>query len=257
MATIITIGTQKGGVGKSTTAGALTAGLTLKGYKTLCIDLDPQTNMTATVAGLKILADKTPSSYEVITDRVSATDAVIQTSRGDIIKGSENLIKVESEITETGREYRLKEALADIQKSYDFIVIDTPPSLGILLINALASSDYLIIPTLTDLYCLQAIGQLYKTVQVVQAYCNKDLRIAGLLITQHNGRVIVNKDVAKRITKTAEQIGTKVFDTIIRYSTVFREATVRQRDIITYSPRSKPAQDYVCLVDEVIERCRK
>ena len=177
MARIISIINQKGGVGKSTTAEALLAGLTLKGYKTLAVDLDAQGNLTyATGAN-----SQGATSLGVLTREVDAGDAIQHTPSGDIIPSNKALAGADAFITDTGKEYRLKEALESVASEYDYIIIDTPPALSILTINALTASNSLIIPAQADIYSLQGIEQLAETIQPVKRYCNPTLSIEGII----------------------------------------------------------------------------
>ena len=155
---------QKGGVGKSTTAEALGAGLTLKGYKVLFIDLDAQGNLTYTLGA----NSKGYNSLDVLTQEATAEAAIQHTDRGDIIPSTPALAGADTAITSTGKEYRLKEALEPLKKSYDFIVIDTPPALGILTINALTACTGAVIPAQADIYSLQGISQLNQTIETVR-----------------------------------------------------------------------------------------
>jgi len=250
MTYVISIANQKGGIGKSTTAQSLGAGLFLKGYKTLLIDLDPQRNISYTIG-----ADFTkPTAYEFMTKRATAEEVIQDTPQGKVIPAGENLSNLDLELTSTGKEYKLKEALDPIKKDYDYIIIDTPPALGILTVNALTTSDSLIIPSQADIYSLQGIGQLYKTIQAVRMYCNSKLKIQGILLTKHNTRTILNRDMGELIEDTAKQLDTEVYQTFIRESVVVREAQAKKQDIFTYAPNSNPTQDYLSFIEEVIER---
>lgn len=181
MARIISIINQKGGVGKSTTAEALLAGLTLKGYKTLAVDLDAQGNLTyATGAN-----SQGATSLGVLTREVDAGDAIQHTPSGDIIPSNKALAGADAFITDTGKEYRLREALESVASEYDYIIIDTPPALSILTINALTASNSVIIPAQADIYSLQGIEQLAETIQPVKRYCNPTLSIEGILLTRY------------------------------------------------------------------------
>lgn len=252
MSYVISIANQKGGIGKSTTAQALGAGLYLKGYKTLLIDLDPQGNITYTAG-----ADITKSTaYDLLINRASIDEVIQSTKQGRIIPANERLSNLDLELSTTGKEYRLKEALEPIKKNYDYIIIDTPPALGILTINALTASDSLIIPSQADIYSLQGIGQLYKTIEAVKMYTNPKLKIQGILLTRYHTRTILNRDMGELIEETAKQFDTRIYKTFIRESVTVREAQAKKQDIFTYAPKSNPSKDYISFIDEVIERSK-
>ena len=252
MSYVISIANQKGGIGKSTTAQALGAGLHLKGYKTLLIDLDPQGNISYTLE-----ADtQQPTAYDLLNNKVPIKEGVQETKQGDLIPASERLSNLDLELTATGKEYRLKELLDPIKNDYDFIIIDTPPALGILTINALTASNSLIIPSQADIYSLQGIGQLYKTIEAIRQYTNPSLLIQGILLTRYHTRTILNRDMGEIIEDTAKQFKTSIYKTFIRESVVVREAQAKRKDLFTYAPKSNPAKDYLAFTKEVIERSK-
>ena len=250
-AKIIVTANQKGGVGKSTTAEALAEGLTIKGKKTLLIDLDPQRSITLTSG-----ADTTkPNAYDVLTGRINAQEATqYRTQQADIIPASKNLVRLDVELTATDKEYRLKEKITPLLSSYDFIIIDTPPALGILTINALTAATGLIIPAQADLYSLQGIGQLYDTIEVIRAYTNQSLTLNGILLTRHNSRSVLSRDMAETAANTATQIGTFLYDTVIREAVALKEAQASQQSIFEYAPKSNAAADYLSFTEEFLER---
>ena len=246
---VITITNQKGGVGKSTTASALNFGLKNKGYKTLLIDLDAQGNLSYTLT-----ANNPPiSSLEVLTGTATIKDAIQHTAQGDILPASPSLAGADTLITETGKEYRLKEAIETIINDYDYILIDTPPALGTLTINALTACDSVIIPAQADIYSLQGIGQLIQTIQTVKKYCNPNLTVKGILITRYNTRTVIAKDMTDLLEQTANQIKTKLFNTKIRECVAIKEAQAMQTDIFTYAPNSNASTDYRHFTDELIK----
>jgi chromosome partitioning protein len=246
----ISLANQKGGVGKSTTAQALWAGLHLKGYRVLLIDIDPQGNTTYTVG----ITSTTSTAYELLTRKAHVKDTIVNTPNGDIIPSNKQLIKLDLELISTGKEYKLKEALETVKEEYDFIVIDTPPALGILTVNALTASDNLIIPAQAEIYSLQGIGDLYDTINAVKKYCNPNLKIKGILLTRHNSRTILSRDMFELIGDIARQINTFVYKTIIREGVVIKEAQASQRDIFTYSFKSNVSKDYLSFINEFLER---
>lgn len=239
---------QKGGVGKSTTSNAIGAGLFQRGYKVLFIDLDAQGNLSYSMK----CENKPLSSLEVLTGTATAREATLTTPQGDIIPASPALASADTIITDTGREYRLKEALEPLKEVYDYIIIDTPPALGTLTINALTACDSVIIPAQADIYSLQGIGQLNQTIQTVKRYCNKGLTIKGIVITRYSPRAVLTRDMTDLLEDTAKQLNTKVFASRIRECIALKEAQASQTDIFTYNPRSNAGIDYKALLEEMI-----
>ena len=245
---VIAIVNRKGGVGKTATAQALGAGLIRKGCSVLYIDLDSQTNLTyglgADAAGL--------SSMDVLTGEATAQEAIQHTPQGDVIAGAEALAGADAAIDGTGKEYRLKEALEGLQ--YDYCIIDTPAALGTLTVNALTAADSVIIPVQAEVYSLQGIGQLSKTIEAVKKYCNRNLYIRGILITRYNGRAIISRDMQANLEDAAQQLKTRLYSTPIRECVSIKEAQAQQQDIYSYAPRSNAAKDYAAFIEEFTER---
>ena len=240
---------QKGGVGKSTTAEALSAGLFLKGFKTLAIDLDAQGNMTYTA---KAVTDGS-TALGVLMGEVKPEAAIQHTDNsGDIIAASKALAGADAFIKETGKEYRLKEALESLQGMYDYIIIDTPPALGILTINALTACSSVIIPAQADIYSLQGIEQLAETIKPVKKYCNHSLTIAGILLTRYSPRAVLSREVAEIAEQLAQRLGTRVFHTTIRENISVKEAQISQTSLFDYAPNSNAAKDYQAFIEELL-----
>ena len=249
MSKAIAVINQKGGVGKSTTALAIGAGLSLKGYSVLFIDLDAQGNLSYTLG-----ADTKGYNAMGVLERPETAKAEIQhTPQGDIIASSPKLAGADKLLEETGKEYRLKEALESLQGAYDYIIVDTPPALGILTINALTACTGAIIPAQADIYSLQGIGQLNSTIETVKKYCNPSLSIMGIVITLFNGRSIIRREVAEMLEHTADHLHTKLFSSKIRECTALVEAQATKQNIYSYAPRSNATADYKALVDEIIK----
>ncbi len=245
---------QKGGVGKSTTAEMLISALSLKGFKVLAIDLDAQGNLSYSLA-----ADLTsPTILEVLTEEISAKDA-IKKARADIISSNKALAGADAFIADTGKEYRLKEALEKISENYDFCIIDTPPALGILTINALTASDGVIIPAQADIYSLQGIENLEETIKAVKKYCNPNLKIEGILLTRYNPRTILSREVSEMAEKLAEKLETKLFKAKIRDAVAVKEAQISQESLFEYAPKSNVTKDYESFINEFLgnERSKK
>lgn len=249
MSVTIAIVNQKGGVGKSTTAGAIGAGLILKGYSVLLVDLDAQGNLTfAAGAGSGGI-----TSVDMLSGSASAESAIQHTSNGDIIPASPQLYGADGILTAAGKEYRLRDALKPVKKKYDYIVVDTPPALGILAINALTACTGVIIPAQADIYSLQAIGQLQNTIQTVKQHSNHSLQVFGIVLTRHSPRTILSRDLTDMISQTAKKFNTRLFGTAIRENIAIKEAQARQMNIFAYAPRSKAADDYRALTDELLK----
>lgn len=245
----IAIVNRRGGVGKTATAHAVGAGLARKGYKTLFIDLDSQCNLTFDVGGTTAPL----TSMEVLSGTATALEAIQHAQGGDIIPASPSLAVADTTLEGTGKEYRLKEALEPLASLYDYIIIDTPPALGVLTINALTACNSAIIPAQAEVHSLQGIGLLYEAVKAVKKYTNPALSIKGILITRYNGRAILSRDMRENLEATAKELGTQVFSTPIRECTAIKEAQATQSDIYSYAPRSNATADYTALIDALLK----
>jgi chromosome partitioning protein len=244
---IIAVINQKGGVAKTTTTGALSAGLKSRGNNVLAIDLDPQGNLSYAMR----VENNNLSSYSLLVGQTPVMDVIQHTEVGNIIPASPLLSRTDIELDMVGKEYKLKEVLADV--NYDFILIDTPPALSILTVNALAAADEVIIPAQADVFSLQGIGQLYNTIDTVKKYCNPNLKIKGILLTRHNNRAIINRDLTETLAQTAAQLKTKIFKTVIRENITIKEAHASRQDIFTYDSKSNAAHDYNKFINELLE----
>lgn len=250
-ATIYAVCNRKGGVGKTTTAHALGAGLSLKGKKTLLIDLDSQTNLTQ-AAGT---AAAQKGAGHVLRGEATASETVKQIADNlYIMPGGADLARADRELTETGAEYKLKEVMAELLHDFDFIIADCPPSLGVITINALTAADRLIIPAQADFFSLQALIDLEKTLALVRKYTNAALVTDGILLTRHNPRNILTKDVVKAMEETAAEMGTRIYTARIREGVAIKEAQAMRKDIFTYAPRSSVAADYEQFIDELLKK---
>lgn len=252
MSKVIAIINQKGGVGKSTTASAIGAGLLLRGLRVLFVDLDAQGNLSyslgADATGLTGL-----SSLDVLEGRAEALKAVQHTGQGDIIASSPALAGADTVLTQVGKEYRLREALEGLEGAYDVIIVDTPPALSILTINALTACEGCIVPAQPDMYSLQGIQQLYGTLQTVRKYCNPSLKVMGILLTRYNGRAVISREIAEMLEETASKMETRLYHTRIRECTALKEAQAVKESIFSYAPRSNASADYKALIDEIME----
>lgn len=252
MAKIISISNQKGGVGKTTTTAVLAAAFKKRGFRVLAIDLDPQGNLSFCLGA--DTNEITASIYNVLRGEVQTRFAIQHPATADVISANILLSGIELEFTNMGREYLLREALKVVAPHYDFILIDTPPALGILTINAFTASDWIVVPMLSDIFSLQGIAQLHDTVERVKTYCNTQLQFAGILLTHCNPRTLLSAEIRGTAEMIAQELGIPMFDTYIRSSIVVSEAQSLQRDLLEYAPRNGAAMDYLALVDELLQR---
>ncbi|MHB8280120.1 MAG: ParA family protein [Candidatus Humimicrobiaceae bacterium] len=252
---VIAIANQKGGVGKSTTAVNLTSYLGYFGYKTLIIDIDPQSNSTS---GLGISTDSDKSSiYNVIIGGEMLAKVTIKTDflNLDAIPSSIQLAGAEVELVASmKREYKLKEAVDKIKNDYDYIIIDCPPALGLLTINALSAATEVIIPIQCEYYALEGLGQLLHTIKLVKENLNSELKIAGALMTMYDPRIKLAEQVISEVKKYFPD---KVYSTIIPRNVRLSEAPSYGKPILSYDPECKGAQAYKSFTKEVIENGTK
>ena len=247
MGTIISIINQKGGVGKTTTAVNLSAYLADKGKKTLLIDEDSQGNSTS---GLSRSVTFDKSLYDVLLNDTSPVKTAIR--KLHLLPASIDLAGAEIEIAPLAeRESLLKRKIEPLREQYDYIIIDCPPSLGLMTLNALVASDSIIIPIQAEFYALEGLSQLVKTVQVVSRRMNPRLHILGILLTMFDGRTNLSLQVAEEVKK---YFGSKVFRTVIPRTVKLSEAPSFGEPVLTYAPKSKGAEAYKKLSREVLKR---
>jgi len=259
MARVIAIANQKGGVGKTTTAINLGASLAVAEKKTLVIDCDPQGNATSGFGVRKDVGE--PSAYDCIVDGVSIADArreQVHFPCLDVVPASRDLAGAEIELIDRPeREKRLRRALEGVTDEYEYILIDSPPSLGLLTLNALAAADTVLIPIQCEFYALEGLSQLLNTVRLVQRNINPELAIEGVLLTMFDSRLNLSNQVAD---EAREYFGAKVFDTIIPRNIRLAEAPSFGKPIALYDVLSTGARGYLSLAREIIrkdERKRK
>ena len=245
MTKIITVVNQKGGVGKSTISQITGNELSARGYEVLFIDLDPQGNLSYSL-GINILElENNQTIYEPLTNGTDAGKAILKTEQADIIPASQFLASADI------GNFALNNALKPLKSAYDVIIIDTPPTLSTLVINALTASDALVIPALADAYSLQGLGQLRNTIEAVQDALNPSLTIAGILLTKYDKRKVLTRTIHKMLKDTADSLNTKVFDAKIRDAVAITEAQAMQQDILKYDPHANVVRDIKVYVNEL------
>lgn len=247
----MSIANQKGGVGKTTSSVNLSAGLASLGNKVLLIDTDPQGNATSGVGVNK--ADVSHCIYNVLVEEVPAEDVIVSTDMVnlDIIPATIQLAGAEIELVQImSREMRLSKALEQLQEEYDYIIIDCPPSLGLLTLNALTASNSVIIPVQCEYYALEGLSQLLNTIRLVQKHLNKHLMIEGVLLTMLDARTNLGIEVVAEVKKYFQE---KVYKSIIPRNIRLSEAPSHGQPIINYDPKSKGAEVYLELAKEVMQ----
>lgn len=247
MGVIISLLNHKGGVGKTTSAVNIGAGMVELGKKVLLIDLDPQANLTISLG----VPRQKVTIYEALRGEGELAPYTCKPGL-DVVTSSLDLSGAEMElINEAGREFILRELLARLVDDYDYIFIDCPPSLGLLTLNALTSSRYVLIPLQTEFLAVQGLAKIKQVIDKVKFRLNKQLDMGGVIATMYDSRRVLNRDVVETIHK---YFGDKVFKTYIRENVSLAEAPAQRKDIFEYNPKSTGAQDYLDLCHEIMGR---
>lgn len=250
MGLVISLLNHKGGVGKTTSAINIGAALVELGKKVLLIDLDPQANLT-----LSLGIPRHPNTiYEAIRGESPLVPYNVKENM-DVVISTLDLSGAEMElINEAGREFIMRELFEPVKDNYDYLIIDCPPSLGLLTLNALTSSDIVYIPLQTEFLAMQGLAKIKQIIQKVKLRLNKKLEIGGVIPTMYDHRKVLNRDVVATIKK---YFGALVFETMIRDNVALAEAPAQRKDIFAYNPNSSGAEDYLALAKEILERTEK
>lgn len=249
MVTVV-ISNKKGGVGKTTTAYNLAAGLRKRGKSVLAIDLDPQCSLTK-ISGVN---KNGPTSFGVIAKEVNINDAILKLEFFDLIPGSPSLGSADQNLPESvNRLMRIREALADLETDYDFCIMDNAPALGVVTVNAYMAADYVIIPAEANELSTDGIANVFESVLDVRKYVNPNIKIAGILLTRYKPNTVLNREYSSIFNDLAEGMKTKVFKAAIRENVNLSELPSIHVPIFDYKPNSTGAEDYNAFIDEFLK----
>lgn len=259
MAVVITINIQKGGVGKTTTAHELASNLSELGNRVLAIDLDQQQNLSS-IAGAQLVGFY--NNYDLLKGDCTFEDCIQECKHYDIAVAGKKLAEAEKEFSNWDDVYLLDMAMKkyNIREMYDYIIIDTPPNLGILPNMALTCADYVLIPVEASASGAQGLGQLYERIEKVrhpERGTNKNLKIAGMLLTMFNSRTKFTKHIKTQLERIAIDMDTKIFNTFIRSAIAVKESQGWKQSLTAYDPDSKPAKDYKTLTEELLNEIKE
>ena len=251
---VISVSNIKGGVAKTTTAATLAAGLNKRGHRVLMIDSDPQMNLT--MCFIQEPDDNTPSLYTLYDKGVAIDDIKIEIRKDlDLVVGDFELCSADIEFfKKAGSLKLLTKAIKGIKEEYDYIILDTPPNLGFLSLNAFMISDCIVTPMAADSFSLRAIRLLKRTLEEVAEEAEKEIPVAGILLTRYSDRTNVAKALEDSVNTAAELLNTTTFKSRIRQATVIQESQIVKMDIFEYAPKAPVAKDYDEFIDELLER---
>lgn len=249
MAKVICFANQKGGVGKTTSTNALAMGLKHKGYRVLCIDFDPQGNLS-----FSMNADtEAPTIYDVVKRKVKCRFAIRHTDLIDIIPANLLLSSVEVEFTGKGREFLLRDCIKQVSPMYDYILIDSPPELGVLTVNAFTAADVVFVPVQTDIYSLQGITRLFDTLEHIRKTLNAGLKFGGMILVRYNAREELSRTVLATAEMVSQSLHIPLLKTHIRSSVMIAKAQAMQQDMIRLAPNNHAVMDYMQLTEELLK----
>ena len=254
MTKILALVNQKGGVGKTTSSVNIAVSMAAAEIRTLLIDFDPQANATTGISNL--IKKNNHTIYDVLIRGTDINEALITTQFAhlDVITSENDLVGAEIELVSVmAREYQLKTLLKKLKQKYEYIIVDCPPSLGLLTINALAASDAILIPIQCEYYALEGLGQLLNTIRLIQKHINPKLSIAGVLLTMYDSRLNLSKEVADEVREYFEE---KLFNTVIHRNVRLGEAPSFGKPALLYDANSTGAQNYLSLVEELLNRVK-
>ena len=254
MTKILSLVNQKGGVGKTTSSVNIAVSMAAAEIRTLLIDFDPQANATTGISNL--IKKNNHTIYDVLIRGTDINKALISTQFDhlDVITSENDLVGAEIELVNVmAREYQLKSLLKKLKRKYEYIIVDCPPSLGLLTINALAASNAILIPIQCEYYALEGLGQLLNTIRLVQKHINSKLSIAGVLLTMYDSRLNLSKEVADEVREYFEE---KLFNTVIHRNVRLGEAPSFGKPVLLYDANSTGAQNYLSLVEELLNRVK-
>ena len=255
MAVKIAIANQKGGVGKTTTTLCLADAMKYCGFSVLIVDMDPQCNTTS-----EFISDTTdiPTIYDVFNDKMDLKECIITSERGSIVPGDKDLPEIDSKINSRMDRYMiLKKKLSGVDDDYDFILFDTPPTLGTWMINAITAADGCICPILADKYAIDGLGALLKTIRDAKENTNPDLKVYGVLLNNYNQTKALHKEIWSTLPKIGKQLDFPVFKKPIRTCQEISKAQAVGKSLFETAPSSNAAVDYAEVLDELLKKIKR